>query len=102
MNIKQLEKEIGTLSNPKKMPSYAWGISAYECMVGSLLAKIKGTTCSKCYALKGHYVFKNTKLAHKKRLAAIKKPEWVDYMAELLTLKYKRLAYKILVSYKRI
>ena len=74
------------------MPSYAWGISAYECIVGSLLAKIKGTTCSKCYALKGHYVFKNTKLAHKKRLDANKNPEWVDYMAELLTLKYKRLA----------
>ena len=92
MNIKQLEKQIGTLSNPSKMPSYAWGISAYECMVGSLLAKINGTVCKKCYALKGHYVFKNTKLAHKKRLAAIKKPEWVDYMAELLTLKYKRLA----------
>jgi len=91
MNIKQLEKQIGTLSNPSKMPSYAWGISAYECMVGSLLAKINGTVCKKCYALKGHYVFKNTKLAHKKRLAAIKKPEWVDYMAELLTLKYKRL-----------
>ena len=92
MKIKQLEKRIGTLSNPSKMPSYAWGISAYECMVGSLLAKINGTVCKKCYALKGHYVFKNTKLAHKKRLNAIKLPEWVDYMAELLTLKYKRLA----------
>ena len=92
MNIKQLEKQIGTLSNPSKMPSYAWGISALHCVVGSLMAKINGTVCKKCYALKGHYVFKNTKLAHKKRLAAIKKPEWVDYMAELLTLKYKRLA----------
>jgi len=56
------------------------------------MAKIKGTTCYECYALKGRYVFKPVKLAHKKRLAAIKKPEWVDYMAELLTLKYKKLA----------
>ena len=92
MNIKQLEKEIGTLSNPSKMPAYAWGISAHKCMVGNLMAKIKGTTCNKCYALKGHYVFKPVRLAHKKRLAAVKKPEWVDYMAELLTQKYKRLA----------
>jgi len=92
MYIKQLEKQIGTLSNPSKMPSYAWGISALHCVVGSLMAKINGTVCKKCYALKGHYVFKNTKLAHKKRLAAVKLPEWVDYMAELLTLKYKRLA----------
>ena len=92
MNIAQLEKKIGTLSNPSKMPSYAWGISALHCVVGSLMAKINGTVCKKCYALKGHYVFKPVKLAHKKRLNAIKKPEWVDYMAELLTLKYKRLA----------
>ena len=89
MKIKELEKQIGTLSNPSKMPSFAWGISAYECVVGSLLAKINGTVCKKCYALKGRYIFKPVKLAHKKRLDAIKKPEWVDYMAELLTLKYK-------------
>ena len=28
MKIKEIEKKIGTLSNPSKMPSYAWGISA--------------------------------------------------------------------------
>jgi len=31
MKIKDLEKKIGTLSNPSKMPSYAWGISAKRC-----------------------------------------------------------------------
>jgi len=92
MKIKELEKKIGTLSNPSKMPSYAWGISARQCVTGSKLAKIKGTICNKCYALKGHYVFKPVKVAHKIRLDAIKKSEWVDYMAELLTLKYKKLA----------
>ena len=91
MKIKQLEKEIGTLSNPKKMPAYAWGISAKQCKVGSKLAKIKGTICNKCYALKGHYTFPVVVDAHKMRLDAVKRPEWVDYMAELLTLKYKRL-----------
>ena len=91
MNIKDIEKKIGTLSNPSKMPSYAWGISAKKCVTGSKLAKIKGTICNKCYALKGHYVFKPVKVAHKIRLNAIYKPEWVDYMAELLTQKYKRL-----------
>ena len=72
MNIKQLEKQIGTLSNPSKMPSYAWGISAYKCIVGSIMAKIKGTTCYECYALKGRYVFKPVKLAHKKRLTQLR------------------------------
>ena len=53
MNIKQLEKKIGTLSNTSKMPAYSWGISAYKCNVGSLLVKINGTVCHKCYALTG-------------------------------------------------
>ena len=91
MKIKQLEKKIGTLSNPSKMPSYAWGISAKKCVTGSKLAKIKGTICNKCYALNGHYLYPVVANAHKIRLNAIKKPEWVDYMAELLTQKYKRL-----------
>ena len=92
MKIKELEKKIGTLSNPKKMPSYAWGISAKKCVTGSKLAKQKGTICNKCYALNGHYLFPVVVNAHKIRLDAIYKPEWVDYMAELLTQKYKKLA----------
>ena len=91
MKIKQLEKKIGTLSNPSKMPAYAWGISAKQCITGSILAEKDGTICNKCYALGGHYLFPVVINAHKKRLDAITKPEWVDYMAELLTLKYKRL-----------
>ena len=91
MKIKEIEKKIGTLSNPSKMPSYAWGISAKHCNVGSKLAKIKGTICNKCYALKGHYSFKNVFNAHEIRRKAIELPEWVDYMAELLTQKYKKL-----------
>ena len=91
MKIKQIEKKIGTLSNPSKMPSYAWGISAKKCITGSKLAKIPGTICNKCYALKGHYAFRNVFDAHEMRRKAIELPEWVDYMAELLTLKYKNL-----------
>ena len=91
MKIKDIEKKIGTLSNPSKMPSYAWGISAKHCNTGSKLAKIKGTICNKCYALKGHYAFKNVFDAHEIRRKAIELPEWVDYMAELLTKKYKNL-----------
>ena len=92
MNIKQLEKEIGTLSNPSKMPAYAWGISASKCITGTKLAKVEGTICNKCYANKNCYVFQVVKNAHKFRIKAITRPEWVDYMAELLTQKYKRLA----------
>jgi hypothetical protein len=73
------------------MPAFGWGISAKKCVTGVKLAKIKGTICSKCYALKGRYVFKNVFNAHEVRRKAIEEIEWVDYMAELLTLKYKNL-----------
>ena len=91
MKIKDIEKKIGTLSNPSKMPAFGWGISAKKCVTGAKLAKIKGTICSKCYALKGRYVFKNVFNAHEVRRKAIEEIEWVDYMAELLTQKYKNL-----------
>ena len=41
MKIKDIEKKIGTLSNPSKMPAFGWGISAKHCKTGSKLAKIK-------------------------------------------------------------
>ena len=91
MKLKEIEKKIGTLSNPSKMPSYAWGIPIQYCVTGSKLAKQEGTICNKCYAGKGCYVFPVVKAMYEKRYQAIELPEWVDYMAELLTQKYKRL-----------
>ena len=91
MNIKQIEKKIGNLSNPSKMPAYAWGISASKCITGTKLAKVEGTICNKCYANKNCYVFQVVKNAHKFRIKAITRPEWVAYMSELITQKYKRL-----------
>ena len=91
MKIKDIQKKIGTLSNPSKMPSYAWGIPIQYCVTGSKLALIDGTICNKCYAGKGCYVFPAVKAIYEKRYQAIELPEWVDYMAELLTQKYKNL-----------
>ena len=91
MKLKDIEKKIGTLSNPSKMPSYAWGIPIEYCKTGAKLAEIKGTICNKCYADKGCYVFPMVRAMYEKRYQAIDLPEWVDYMAEMLTLKYKNL-----------
>ena len=91
MKLKDIEKKIGTLSNPAKMPSYAWGIPTEYCKTGSKLAKIDGTICNKCYADKGCYIFPLVRAMYEKRYQAIFLPEWVDYMAEMLTLKYKNL-----------
>jgi hypothetical protein len=81
MKAKELDQLTGTLSKPSKMPGWAYGIPAKECKVGSKLAKIPGTVCHGCYALKGCYVFPVVQAAQYKRLAAIDNPLWVKAMA---------------------
>ena len=89
MSIKDIEKKIGTLSNTSKMPAFSWGIPIEYCNTGMKLAKIDGTICNKCYAGKGCYIFPAVKAMYQKRYDAILMNEWVDYMAELITQKYK-------------
>ena len=91
MKLKEIEAKIGGLSNTSKMPAYSWGISAKDCKTGKKLALIDGTICNKCYANKGCYVFKVVQDAHKFRLQAVELNEWVDYMIQLITIKYKKL-----------
>ena len=69
-SIKEAELAVGNLSRPSKMPSYAWSISARRCNVGSKLAKVKGSVCEGCYALKGRYMFSNTQDALERRYDA--------------------------------
>lgn len=62
---------IGGLSTPDKMPCYSWSTPAYRCQLGALLRKIKGSTCSGCYALKGMYVMPCTVRAMERRWDAL-------------------------------
>lgn len=64
---KQARELIGRFSEPSKMPCYAWSISAERCLTGSKLAKIHGSVCQGCYALKGSYTWKSTKNAMERR-----------------------------------
>jgi len=84
MNYKDI---TGSLSKPSKMPGHAYGLPAQECKTGSKLAKVKGSTCNSCYALKGCYVFKVVKAAQYKRLESIKHPKWVEAMAAQINAK---------------
>ena len=84
MNYKDI---TGSLSKPSKMPGHAYGLPAQECKTGSKLAKVEGSTCSSCYALKGCYVFKVVQAAQYKRLQAIKHPHWVRAMAAQINAK---------------
>ena len=87
MSIKQALLNVGGLSEPSKMPTFGTSIPADKCGVGGKLRKVKGSICSKCYALKGRYVFRNVQDALNRRLNALNNPLWIDSMSFLMNNK---------------
>lgn len=87
MNTKEASKIVGKLSKTSKMPCHSYNLPATKCITGSKMAKIKGTTCYDCYALKGMYNFPVVKEAMMRRYEAINHPEWVFAMSVLINSK---------------
>lgn len=79
-----LQRYVGSLSNPSKMPGYGYSLPARECITGSKLRPVEGTVCHDCYALKNRFLFPKVQGAMYRRLEAITKPLWVRVMAELI------------------
>ena len=83
------------LSNTSKMPCKSWGIPAITCKTGSKLAKIKGSVCNGCYALKGAYSWPTVKNAYQVRLNDYnandtKDYQWVNEMIQTIDKEAKR------------
>ena len=76
---------VGGLSAPSKMPCHGYSIPARRCITGSKLAKVPGSVCAGCYALKGRYLFGNVQSALERRFASLENPEWVDAMVIAIT-----------------
>jgi len=68
---KEATQITGGLSAPNKMPGPSINLPAVACITGAKLAKVRGSTCSGCYALKGRYRFPNVKEAMNRRLASL-------------------------------
>ena len=81
---KQATKITGGLSKPNKMPGPSINLPAVACITGAKLVKVKGSTCSGCYALKGRYRFKNVRDAMQRRLSKLHDPRWIDAMVTLI------------------
>jgi hypothetical protein len=92
MLISELTQSVGGLSEPSKMPGFAYGIPAAECSIGGILRKRKGSVCSKCYAHKGMYSFPVVKAAQYRRLGILSNDldGWRKNMTSLLRAKYAR------------
>ena len=85
MNLKEAKEITGGLSQPNKMPGYSYNLPAQACITGAKLVKVKGSTCSGCYALKGRYRFPNVKEAMTRRLNRLHDPRWIEAMVTLVT-----------------
>lgn len=75
---------VGGFSKTSKMPCRSWSIPATECITGSKLRKVAGSTCSHCYALKGAYVWPAAANAMARRFATIGHPDWVEAFSAAL------------------
>lgn len=75
---------VGGLSKPGKMPCFGISLDARRCTVGSALRQVKGSTCSKCYAMKGNYVWPGVRAAMERRYKALYDPRWVAAMASAI------------------
>ena len=75
----------GDLSATTKMPCKSFNLPAWECKTGSKLAKIKGSVCFNCYAMKGNYTrFPSVKKAQYKKLGQLFNPAWVNAMVAMI------------------
>ena len=81
---KEARKITGGLSKPSKMPGPAYNLPASQCITGSKLAKVAGTVCHGCYALKGRYRFSNVQAALQRRAASVGHYLWVKAMSVLV------------------
>lgn len=87
--IASLGKRVGGLSKPSKMPGFAYGLPARECILGKILRKKKGSVCFSCYAFKGMYVFPAVQAAQYRRLKILQEDmhAWMRAMISLLDRK---------------
>ena len=76
---------VGGLSKPGKMPCYSINLPATECKTGAKLARVPGTVCYDCYALKNRYRMPVQQNAMGRRLGALLHPLWVQAMTALIT-----------------
>ena len=75
---------VAILSKPSKMPGTSFSIPAQHCVTGSVLAKIPGSVCFECDALKGAYIWPIVQNAMEYRLNLLNSPDFVSVMvAEL-------------------
>jgi hypothetical protein len=79
------ESGRSALGAASKMPGKTYGLPAAECITGTTLRAVPGSTCEVCYAFeRGHYKDPMVIACQYRRLESITRPLWVQAMAELI------------------
>lgn len=85
-----MTKTPALLSKPNKMPGKSFSIPAQLCVTGSKLAKIIGSVCYECYAMKGAYIWPSVQNAMMYRLEVLNSAQAVEKLvAEISKGRYK-------------
>ena len=85
MKVNEALKITDSFTRTSKMPGLSYSLPAWACKTGQKLAKIPGTPCYGCYAMKGNYTrYPAIKAAQYRRLEAMKHPDWVTAMAAVI------------------
>jgi hypothetical protein len=100
MTLGEAKRISGGLSFPSKMPGTAYSLPASACIAGARLAKIPGTACSKCYALKDRYTWINPTKSQHVHLAAIGNSKWIDAMVKMLLHVHRNPTFRIDIGVK--
>ena len=73
--------EMIKLNKTSKMNCFSFSLDARKCVTGSKLRLIAGSTCSKCYALKGNYNYPSVQQNREKNLYHLENKYFVEVMA---------------------
>jgi len=85
MTLRELFAIVGGLSEPSKMPGYAYSLSAWRCKVGSIMANVEGSICQGCYAKGGNYIrFPAVQEAMERRYQSLYDPRWTAAFVRIL------------------
>ena len=84
MKLAEAKQIVVSLGKTSKMPCPTYNTPAKLCVTGSRLRKIKGSTCSGCYAMKGNYLFPNVAQGLQKRFDAFKHKRFIEAMSFMI------------------
>ncbi len=87
MNKIQAKEITGGLSRTSKLECGSFSLSAFDCVTGSKLAKIKDSVCNKCYARRSSYLYPSVKTAQARRINNLNHPEWIPAMVRLIRIQ---------------